>query len=170
MSQQNLTDAPRDNGRRWTGRTILLSLLAFFGVIFAVNGVMIYEALSTLSGVDTDSAYQAGLMYEHEVAQAEKQDARRWQVDAELTPVSAGERLDLSARDATGRPLGGMQAIATFERPTDRRRDRDVVLVEDGGGRFHGNAAVGAGQWDLVIVLSRHGEQMFRSKNRIFLK
>jgi nitrogen fixation protein FixH len=170
MLQQDLMDAPRAGGRRWTGWTVLLSLLAFFGVIFAVNGVMVYEALSTLSGVDTDSAYQAGLQYEQEVAQAEKQDTRHWQIDAKLTPAAPGERLDLSARDASGRPLGGMQAMVTFERPTDRRLDRNVVLVQDGTGRFHGNAAVEAGQWDLVIVLSRHGEQMFRSKNRVFLK
>ena len=56
--------------RQWTGWTVLITLLGFFGVIFAVNGVMIYAALSTLSGTDTDSAYQAGLQYEQEVAQA----------------------------------------------------------------------------------------------------
>ena len=53
--------------RRWTGWTVLITLLGFFGVIFAVNGVMIYAALSTLSGTETDSAYQAGLQYEREV-------------------------------------------------------------------------------------------------------
>ena len=50
--------------------------------MFAVNGVMVHEALSTLSGVDTDSAYQAGRMYEHEVAMAKAQDARQWRVEA----------------------------------------------------------------------------------------
>ncbi len=156
--------------RGWTGWTILFALLGFFGVIFAVNGVMIYEALSTLSGVDTDSAYQAGLMYEQAVATAKAQDARRWRVDAKLTPSSDGERLDVNARDATGRPLGGMQASVVFERPTDRRLDRSVVLIEDAAGRFHGDADVAAGQWDLVIELTRHGEQLFRSKNRVILK
>ena len=156
--------------RPWTGWTVLLTLLGFFGVVFAVNGVMIYEALSTMSGVETDSAYQAGLQFEQEVAQAEAQDARRWQVDARLTPSSGGERLDVSARDAAGRPLDGMQATAVFERPTDRRLDRNVVLVEDAAGRFHGSAEVAAGQWDIVIELTRHGEQMFRSRNRVVLK
>jgi nitrogen fixation protein FixH len=165
---------PRDGGdgteRRWTGRTILLTLLGFFGVVFAVNGVMIYEALSTLSGVDTDSAYQAGLQFEQEVATVKAQDSRQWRVDAKLTPMAGGERLDVSARDAAGQPLGGMQASAIFERPTDRRLDRSVVLVADAAGRFHGSAEVAIGQWDIVIVLSRQGEQMFRSKNRVILK
>lgn len=157
-------------GRPWTGWTVLLTLLGFFGVIFLVNGVMIYEALSTLSGVDTDSAYQAGLQYEQEVAQSKAQDARHWRVDASLTPFSGGERLDVSARDAAGQPLGGMQASAILERPTDRRFDQSVILVEDAAGRFHGSAEIAAGQWDLVIELTRHGEQLFRSKNRIVLK
>lgn len=161
------TDRPP---RRWTGWTILFALLGFFGVIFAVNGLMAYEALSTLSGVDTDSAYQAGLMYEQAVATAKAQDARHWQVDAKLTPAADGERLDVNARDAAGQPLAGMQASVIFERPTDRRLDRSVVLAEDAAGRFHGDADVAAGQWDLVIELTRHGEEMFRSRNRVILK
>lgn len=154
----------------WTGWTVLITLLVFFGVIFAVNGAMIYAALSTLSGTDTDSAYQAGLQYEQEVAQAAAQDARHWQVDAKLTPSATGERVDLLARDAAGRALGGMEALLTFERPTDRRLDRSVSLVEDGAGRFHGSTALAAGQWDIVIELTQNGAQMFRSKNRVILK
>jgi len=156
--------------RQWSGWTVLIALLAFFGVIFAVNGVMIYAALSTLSGTDTDSAYQAGLQYEQEVAQAEAQDARHWQVDAKLTPSAAGERVDLDTRDAAGHPLSGMVASITFERPTDRRLDRSITLTGDGAGRFHGSTELAAGQWDLVIELTRGGAQMFLSKNRVVLK
>ena len=172
MFEQNSADTPAANGLqwRWSGWTVLITLVVFFGVIFAVNGVMIYEALSTLTGVDTDSAYQAGLQFEQEVAQAKAQDERHWRVDARLTPSAAGERVDVSARDAAGRPIGGVEASATFQRPTDRRMDRSVVLVEDSTGRFHGSADVAAGQWDLVIELTQRGEQMFRSKNRVVVK
>jgi nitrogen fixation protein FixH len=156
--------------RRLTGWRVLLYLVGFFGVIMGVNGVLIYEALSTLSGVDTDSAYQAGRMYERDVAMAKAQDGRHWRVDAKVTPSPDGARLDVVALDAAGRPLGGLQASAVFERPPDRRLDRDVALAEDSAGRFHGGGAIAAGQWDLVIELSRQGEQLFRSKNRVILK
>jgi nitrogen fixation protein FixH len=43
---------------------VLVYLLTFFGVVTGVNGVMIYEALSTMRGVDTESTYQAGRMFE----------------------------------------------------------------------------------------------------------
>ena len=36
-------------------------------------------------------------------------------------------------------------------------------------GQFHGHSAPLAGQWDLVIELSRDGARMFRSRNRVFL-
>lgn len=159
------------SGRRWTGLTVLLTLLTFFGVVFAVNGVMIFEALSTMSGTDTDSAYQAGRMFEHDVAMARAQDARHWQVDAKVTAeVDGARRLYVVARDASGKPLSGMVLSAAFERPTDRSLDRVVATAEDSPGNFHGTAEIPAGQWDLVIEFTRQGDQMFRSRNRVILK
>jgi nitrogen fixation protein FixH len=160
----------RSAGRPWTGRMVLFTLFGFFGLVFAANGVLVHEALSTLSGVDTDSAYQAGRRYEREVALAKAQDARQWRVDARVTPAADGSRLDIVARDAAGQPLSGLDASAIFERPTDRRLDRDVALTDDGAGRFHGSTALEAGQWDLVIEFSRRGEQLFRSRNRVVLR
>jgi nitrogen fixation protein FixH len=155
---------------RWTGRMVLFALFGFFGLVFAANSILIHEALSTMSGVDTESAYQAGQVFEHEVTLAKAQDERHWRVDATVTPARDGAQLDIVARDAAGQPLNGLDAAAVLERPTDRRLDREVVLVEDQAGRFHGSAAVPEGQWDLVIELSRHGEQLFRSRNRVVLR
>ena len=159
-----------ERDRRLTGRMVLLYLVAFFGVVMSVNGVMIYEALSTMTGVDTDSAYQAGRMFERDAAMVKAQDARHWRVDARVTPSPSGARLEVMARDEAGRPLTGMQASAAFQRPTDRRFDRDVALEEDAPGRYRGGAEIVPGQWDLVVEISSHGEQLFRSRNRIVLK
>lgn len=155
---------------RCTGRMVLFTLFGFFGLVFAANGILVHEALSTMSGVDTESAYQAGQVFEHEVALAKAQDERHWRVDAKMTQALEGARLDIVARDAAGQSLGGLDASAILERPTDRRLDREVALVQDSAGRFHGSAAVAEGQWDLVIELSRRGEQLFRSRNRIVLR
>lgn len=160
-------DAP---SRRLTGLTVLLYLLGFFAVVAGVNGVLVYESLSTLRGLDTDSAYQAGRTFERDVAMAKAQDARHWRVDAKLTPAPDGARLDIDARDAVGRPLAGMDAIATFERPTDRNLDREVAVTESAPGHFSGSADLAPGQWDLVIELSRRGEREFRSVNRVMLR
>lgn len=158
--------------RKVTGRMVLLCLLGFFAIVFAVNGVMIHEALSTFGGVETESAYQAGRKYEGDVAMARAQDARRWRVDANVEPMPDGTtRLDIVARDAAGQPLAGLDAAAQFERPTDSRLDRRVTVIESSTGRFRGSAEdLPSGQWDLVIELFRHGDRLFRSVSRIVLK
>jgi nitrogen fixation protein FixH len=150
---------------------VLGLMIAFFAVIIGVNAFMAHEALSTFRGVDTDSAYRAGQLYEHDVVMAEAQDAQRWQVEAKVTPAADGKALlDIAARDASGAPLTGMTASIVFARPTDRRLDRIVAVDEDAPGHFRGSAVVAAGQWDLILELSRHGDRLFRSKNRIILK
>lgn len=153
-----------------TGRMVLGMMLAFFAVIIGVNAFMAHEALSTFGGVDTDSAYRAGQLFERDVAMAKAQDAQHWQVDAKVTPTGADAILDIVARDASGAPLAGLTATALFARPTDRRFDREVAVSEDTLGHFRGNAEISAGQWDLIIELSRRGERLFRSKNRIVLQ
>ena len=166
----SLPDSDHQTRLRLTGWMVLVYLLTFFGIVMGVNGVMIYEALSTIRGVDTESAYQAGRMFEQDVAMLKAQDARHWQVDAKLTPALNGTRLELVARDEAGHVLTGMAASANFERPTNRTLDRKVALTEDLPGQYHGTTELIPGQWHLVIEISRQGQQLFRSKNRVVLK
>lgn len=164
------TDAA-GGAKELTGRVVLLLLVGFFGVIFAANGVLVQKALSTFGGVETDSSYKAGQMFERDVAMAKAQDSLHWQVDAKVAPAAGGGALlDISVRDFAGAALGGLAAAVVFERPTDRRLDRTIAVHEDAAGHFRGSANVAAGQWDLVIELSRQGERQFRSVNRIILR
>jgi len=150
---------------------VLVGLLAFFGVVVGANGMLVHKALSTFGGVETDSSYRAGQLFERDVAMAKAQDAQHWQVEAQVTPAADGSALlDIVARDEAGLAVAGIAATATFERPTDRRLDRSVAVSEDKPGHFRGSAAISPGQWDLVIELSRQGERQFRSKNRIVLR
>jgi len=170
MSNDSLTDSHR-RPRQITGWTVFTLLIAFFAVIIAVNAFMAHEALSTFRGVDTDSAYRAGQRFEHEVSMAKAQDAEHWQVDVKVTPAGDSmASLDIAARDASGGPLSGLTATAVFARPTDRLLDRSAVVNEDAPGHFHGSAILAIGQWDLVLELSRQGERLFRSKNRVIIK
>ncbi len=154
-----------------TGWTVLVYLVAFFGVVAAVNGVMIKAAISTFGGLETESSYQAGLAFEREAAQARAQDALHWQVDAAISPVRDGvARLVFDARDAAGRPLHGLAAAARLVHPEDARDDHLILLEETQRGEFRGATAAAAGQWDLVLELSRDGVRLFRSKNRVALR
>jgi nitrogen fixation protein FixH len=156
--------------REWKGWMVLVFMLAFFGVVIGVNALMAHLALSTFGGVDVDSSYRAGQMFEHDVAMAETQDGRHWRVDGKITPGAGGNKaLDIAARDSTGTPLAGLTATAQFTRPTDRRLDHTVAMREDTPGHFHGDVALPPGQWDLIIELSHQGKRQFRSVNRVVI-
>jgi nitrogen fixation protein FixH len=166
-----MAEAHQNAARRGlTGWMVLVWLLSFFGLVFAVNAVMIRAATSTFGGMETASSYQAGLTFGREVAAAQRQDALQWNVTARLDRAGTGiAGLTVSARDKDGRPVSGIQAQARLIHPADARRDHDVTLRETGNGRFAGTVAVDAGQWDLEINLSRGDERMFRSLTRVHL-
>ena len=46
----------------------------------------------------------------------------------------------------------------------------EAMLNKEGGGRFRGRTGIDAGQWELVIDITRNGERVFRSRNRIILR
>ena len=156
--------------RELTGRAVLLWLIGFFAVIFAFNGWLVQAATSTFAGLDTPSSYKAGLMFESEVARAERQQALHWQVDGKLRRDRQGEAvLDISVRDAHGAPVTGLTADATLEHPADFRLDHVIHLAKIGAGAFHGESLGHSGQWDLVVDFYRDGTRVYRSRSRVDL-
>ena len=156
--------------RPLTGRAVLLWAIGFFAIVALVNGIMIRAAVSTFGGVETGSAYQAGQMFGREVESARAQEARHWQVTADVRRDGDRARVAVEARGADGTPLVGLAAAAALHHPANARSDHAVPLIETAPGRYTGTAATAPGQWDVLIDLSRAGERVFRSRNRIVLK
>jgi nitrogen fixation protein FixH len=148
---------------------VLFCLIAFFAVVALANGILVRAAVTSFGGVETASSYQAGMAFAREIEAARAQDERHWQVKAKVLPGAGITRLEIDARDAAGQPLAGLQASAQLAHPTDRRADRMVSLSEAASGQFRGTAGAMAGQWDIVIELSRDGTRLFRSRNRVVL-
>ncbi len=157
--------------REVTGRIVFICFVAFFGVVAGVNAIMVRAAVSTFGGIETENAYKAGLAFANEIAAADAQKERRWQVRATVLPDAQGfQRIEMFARDAADRPLNGLTAIVALHHPTNRRSDQAILMTETEPGHFIGTTALVAGQWDLVIDLERDGERMFRSKSRVVLR
>jgi nitrogen fixation protein FixH len=148
---------------------VLLYLVGFFSVVFAVNIVMARVAVSSFSGVETESSYKAGLAFKNDVAAAQAQDARHWKVDAQLQPGADTTRITITARDGDARELVGLVPEIRLAHPTDRRRDVLLDAVEVASGRFQSETPLRHGQWDLVITFRRDTDTVFRSKSRISL-
>jgi nitrogen fixation protein FixH len=154
-----------------TGRTVLWSLLGFFGVVIGANLVMTMFAIRTMPGLDVESPYIAGLIYNMEIVAAREQAARGWRVGSHVERDPDGHALvTVEARDRNGVPVAGLAMTVRLARPADKRADRVVVLTEGGGGAYRGTTGeVVAGVWDVEIEADRGAERMFRSKNRVTL-
>ncbi len=151
-----------------TGRTVLIYFLGFFGIVFAMNFYMVRVAVSSFSGVETESSYKAGLSFKNDIAAAHAQDARHWSVEATLQRGDNSGMI-ITARDAQGQALAGLIAEVRLAHPTDKRRDVVLAFVELTSGRFKNLTPMPEGQWDLIIGLKRETETVFRSKSRIAL-
>jgi nitrogen fixation protein FixH len=160
-----------DSGKPLTGRTVLICLLAFFGVVIGANLVMVKFAMDTLPGTEVDSAYRASLAFSSDIAAARAQEQRGWRVNARVErKVDGATLVNVEARDRNGAPLSGIGFSARLARPTDKRADRVVVLDERGSGTFRGIAAgIHPGQWDLVIEAEGTSGRLFLSTTRIVL-
>lgn len=157
--------------RQITGKSVLIAFIAFFGVVGAVNAIMIRAAVSTFSGVETENAYRVGLAFNRELAAVAAQDARHWQVDAELVRQAQGHaELVIRVRDGLNAPVTTLELAARLTHPADARRDHRIELTEVGAGTFKGQIDAEPGQWDLSIDARRGGDALFRSKSRLALR
>lgn len=157
--------------RSVTGRMVFVAVVAFFVVVAAVNGVMIYFAVATFPGVEVDSSYRAGLDYPEELAAAHAQAARGWRVGVATVRHDDGVvTLALDVRDAKGAPVGGLAGNVVLKRPSDIALDRTASLVEGETGRYTATIAdTLGGRYDLAIDLEGSGDVRFRSLNHVML-
>jgi nitrogen fixation protein FixH len=156
-----------------TGRAVLFALVGFFGVVIAINAVMAVLAVRTMPGTESDTPYQDGIGYNAEIAAAHDQAARGWRVAGRVDRGGDGRAtVTVEAHDSGGAPLPGLAFTARLVRPTDKRIDRIVPLIERGRGRYVGEAAdVSPGLWLVEFEADQGagGIPMFRSNNRITL-
>jgi len=117
--------------RKVTGRFVLVCLVGFFAIVGGVNAVLVKAALSTFGGVEVDSSYRAGLVYDREIKAAHAQEALHWRVAGKVSSAKGITVIEVSALDADGQPLKGLELNVTLAHPTDRRHDHRVDVQED---------------------------------------
>jgi nitrogen fixation protein FixH len=152
------------------GRHVLLGLVAFFGVIFLVNGIFAYYAITTFGGGDTSNPYQKGLNYNDTVAEAARDAELGWQ--AQLTYVTSSGRLVFSLTDRDGHKVSGLHFNGIVGRPATDRDDLSTKFNEAESGDYAATVRLAPGQWIVQLhsdELSRAGGPVFRLKQRVFV-
>lgn len=158
-------------GRRLTGRTVLVIILGFFGVIMAVNSAFVYFAISTFPGLAVESSYKAGQEYERDVADGRAQAERAWRVDGSLRPDGPGARVEISFADKTGAALTGLGVTVQLVHAVDPSHDHSGALTETRPGVYAlALPDLPSGRWYMTIEASKNGARLFRSDNEVKLE
>jgi nitrogen fixation protein FixH len=156
--------------RELKGRHVLMVLCVFFGVMFIVNGVFVYFALSTFSGGDTSNPYRKGLRYNEMLKADERQAERGWRTAVAYDPHL--KRLRISLIDKAAEPVSGLHVAVMLSRPATNKDDRHLRLKEVSQGVYSADVGLAPGVW-VVAVASREEDEKrqsaFRLKQRLYV-
>ncbi|MHA7898341.1 MAG: FixH family protein [Henriciella sp.] len=158
MIQASSVASSDTNGKPLKGWHVLLIMLGFFGVIFAVNGVFLYHAITSFPGEDVKKSYVQGLNYNDTLAARAAQAELGWTAEAGLQNGDLIFRL----QDAEGVPLSNLAVIGEIRRRATRDADQSVVFQANAAGEYVvPSAALEPGQWALRIsVYDAAGETL----------
>jgi nitrogen fixation protein FixH len=164
-----LTGAPRE--RRTDSlrdRLIPWYIVAFMAVVIAVNGVMVYFATSSYTGLQAEGHYSKGLAYNEVIAAERAEQALGWTVRLEFDQTGAMQgRVSAEARDASGEPLDGAIVTAWLVRPTQAGHDLRLALAPETGGIYAAEVRLPLpGQWDIKTQIE-HPSGTYRTVRRI---
>lgn len=109
---------------------ILFIFIAFFGVIFLINGIFAYVAISTQTGLVTEQYYQKGLDFDKTLEEARNQPKLIEQVTYE-SPI-----LRWKLADKNSAPLLNATVSARLIRPVQDGHDFDISFVHKGNGIY----------------------------------
>jgi nitrogen fixation protein FixH len=152
-----------------TGRHVLLLMLGFFGLIIATDAYLVYKAVSTFGGIETQDAYRKGLAYNERIAKERSQEALGWTKEARLEK----NELRVSVRDRDQKGVEGLEITAVIGRPATNSEDRTLELAQVGSGEYAAPAGdLGAGNWVASLAVresqSAPDRVVYQSKVRLW--
>ena len=138
--------------RPFTGRRMAVTMVAFFGVVIAVNVTMARLAVGTFGGTVVDNSYVASQKFNGWLAEARAQRDLGWTAAAAL---DADRHVVLTVDQAHTASANG-----TARHPLGRATDIPVTFVPTGEGQLRSAAALPPGRWTLHLSVSRGGREL----------
>ncbi|MBM3556252.1 MAG: FixH family protein [Alphaproteobacteria bacterium] len=147
------------------------AFVAAFAVVVAVNGTMVYFALSTFTGLAYDKPYDRGIAYNRIIA-AEEQAARLgWTVEISWRPLEREARrgqVVVEIKDQAGGPVAGLVVEGALRRPVEALADVSLAFAPDGAGRYLAEIeAPRRGQWEARVFLDGGAERRSHAVGRV---
>jgi nitrogen fixation protein FixH len=126
-----------------TGRKVLAITVSAFAVIFAVNLLMAFKAVSTFPGLEVDNSYVASQSFD---AERKAQQALGWT----LKESHADGMLRLAFRDREGLPVQVDRLSAVVGRTTEAAQDLHPEFKFQNGD-YVAPAPLEPGKWMILL-------------------
>lgn len=140
-------------GKPFTGRKMLASVLGFFGVIIAVNMVMLFSALGAWPGLVVPNSYIASQDFDAVRGAVAAREARGWQVGL----TAPGGRAEIALAGPDGAPLTGLALTVAAARPASVAEDHTLAFTETAPGLYVAAGPLAEGRWVLTLTAEGAG-------------
>ena len=131
----------------FTGWHMLGIMIAFFGVIIAVNMTMAYKAISSWSGLVVKNTYVASQEFNDKAETGKEQAALGWQSQ----PSYAEGVFSWKLADRDGKAIMVTGGTVEFKRPVGDVHDTKVTLSAGDEGVLTAPLELGEGAWIMEV-------------------
>lgn len=153
-------------GSQFTGKHMLMVLVAFFGTIITVNLVMAYYANSTWSGLVVKNSYVASQNFNDQQSEAKAHAALGW---FPKVGYENGE-IRFTLKNASGNPVETSAVKVKLLRPANEGQDQILELTNRGEGLHAAAAQLADGQWVVEVLAEAGLDTPYRHATRIVIK
>lgn len=163
-----------DSGLTINGRHVLFGLLAFFAIVLVADTYLIYKAVSTFGGLETEDAYRKGLSYNSRIVAADAQAKRGWR--DQLNYLTQTKRLRIVLLDREGVGVSGLSITASLGRPATNRFDRNLTFIQTRPGIYEAAVpTLESGWWTVEAQAKRNAHDrreaiVHELKRRIWIR
>lgn len=155
-----------EGGRPFTGKHMILVMMAFFGTIISVNLVMASFARSSWTGLVVQNSYVASQQFNEKMAESRALAKLGWTGTLETTSRKVVYRLG----DRNGKPVAVTRGKAIFRHPAAEGADWTVDLRPETDGTLVADTSVLDGLWAVELEveagLGKPYRQMIRTSIR----
>ncbi|MER9191064.1 FixH family protein [Mesorhizobium australicum] len=158
-------NATTRKSREFTGRHMLAIILAFFGVVIAVNLTMATLANTSWTGLVVENTYVASQQFNRKAEEGRAQAALGW--TGKLT--IAGGEVRYSLTDAAGKPVSLRGVKVLFRHPAYEKEDESIKLALASGQEFAAQHMPRDGVWIVEIDADAGLARSYRDVRRIMI-
>ncbi|MFK5979227.1 MAG: FixH family protein [Rhizobiaceae bacterium] len=157
-----LSQTENEKPREFTGKHMLAIMVAFFGVIIAVNIGMATIASKTWTGLVVKNSYVASQDFNAYLAAAAEQDKLGWQ--GGLTYKQGV--IEFSLIDENANPVDLDTIFVEIGRPAFEQQDQKIELTSITAGKYRAEVSLSTGPW-AFSVRGQKGNDPYRLDVRL---